>query len=55
MAAGSGVRMGSSVPKQFLDLDGVPVLRRTIEKFVAAIPGIKVITVLPKDHRKFNT
>ncbi|HBN02124.1 MAG TPA: 2-C-methyl-D-erythritol 4-phosphate cytidylyltransferase [Rikenellaceae bacterium] len=53
MAAGSGVRMGSSVPKQFLDLDGVPVLRRTIEKFVAAIPGIKVITVLPKDHIPF--
>ena len=28
MAAGSGTRMGASVPKQFLDLGGKPVLRR---------------------------
>ncbi len=53
MAAGSGVRMGASVPKQFLDLGGVPILRRTIEKFVNAVPDIKVITVLPKDHITF--
>ena len=53
MAAGSGVRMGASVPKQFLDLGGVPILRRTIEKFVEAVPDIKVVTVLPKDHIPF--
>ena len=53
MAAGSGVRMGASVPKQFLDLGGVPVLRRTIEAFVSAVPDIKVITVLPEDHIPF--
>ena len=50
MAAGSGSRMGASIPKQFLDLGGRPVLRRTIEVFVSAVPEIKVITVLPKDH-----
>lgn len=53
MAAGNGVRMGSSVPKQFLELGGVPVLRRTIEKFAGAVPGISVITVLPKEHIPF--
>ncbi len=53
MAAGSGVRMGASVPKQFLDLGGVPILRMTIEKFVKAVPDIKVVTVLPKDHLSF--
>lgn len=53
MAAGSGVRMGASVPKQFLDLGGVPILRRTIEAFVSAVPDIKVITVLPEDHIAF--
>jgi len=42
--------MGTSVPKQFLDLGGKPILRRTIEKFLAAEPGIRVITVLPKEH-----
>lgn len=53
MAAGSGVRMGASVPKQFLDLGGIPVLRRTIEAFVSAVPDIKVVTVLPEDHIPF--
>lgn len=50
MAAGSGTRMGSALPKQFLDLGGKPVLRRTIETFLEADPSIKVITVLPKEH-----
>jgi len=53
MAAGSGSRMGSSTPKQFLDLGGIPILRRTIETFISAVPGIRVITVLPKDHISF--
>lgn len=53
MAAGSGVRMGASVPKQFLDLGGVPILRRTIEAFLSAVPDIKVVTVLPEDHLSF--
>ena len=53
MAAGSGTRMGSATPKQFLDLGGKPVLRRTIETFVSAISDIKVITVLPKEHISF--
>lgn len=53
MAAGSGTRMGSSTPKQFLDLGGKPVLRRTIETFVSADPDIKVVTVLPKEHLSF--
>ncbi len=53
MAAGSGVRMGGGVPKQFLDLGGVPILRRTIETFISAEPGVKVVTVLPEAHLSF--
>ena len=53
MAAGSGTRMGSATPKQFLDLGGKPVLRRTIESFIAAEPDIRIITVLPKEHISF--
>ncbi|MGN0202241.1 MAG: 2-C-methyl-D-erythritol 4-phosphate cytidylyltransferase [Candidatus Cryptobacteroides sp.] len=49
-AAGSGVRMGAALPKQFLSLGGKPVLRRSIEAFVKACPDIRVITVLPKEH-----
>ena len=32
-AGGSGVRMGSAVPKQFLELGGKPVLAHTLELF----------------------
>ena len=42
--------MGSDIPKQFLKLEGKPVLQRTIEKFTEAIPGISVVTVLPAPH-----
>ena len=50
MAAGSGSRMGAELPKQFLELDGKPILQRTIEVFQEAVPGIKVVTVLPDNY-----
>lgn len=50
MAAGSGTRMGASVPKQFMDLDGKPILQRSMEKFLRACPDVKIITVLPKEY-----
>lgn len=50
MAAGHGTRMGSALPKQFIELDGRPILQMTIEKFVLACPDIKIITVLPKEY-----
>ena len=50
VAGGSGTRMGASVPKQFLPLDGVPILQRTIDRFLEAVPGLNVITVLPASH-----
>lgn len=49
-SAGSGTRMGGSVPKQFLELDGKAILRISIEKFLRAVPDINVVTVLPPDH-----
>ena len=42
------MRMGSDVPKQFLLLDGKPILRITIERFLEAVPDIHVVTVLPQ-------
>ena len=49
-AGGSGTRMGSELPKQFLSLEGRAVLQRTIERFLEACPDIQVITVLPEAH-----
>lgn len=50
MAAGSGVRMGSEIPKQFMEIDGKAILRRTIEVFCEACPDVSVITVLPQQY-----
>ncbi|MGH9454417.1 MAG: 2-C-methyl-D-erythritol 4-phosphate cytidylyltransferase [Terriglobia bacterium] len=35
-AAGSGTRMGSGTPKQFLALEGVPIFIHTLRKFIAS-------------------
>lgn len=50
VAGGTGIRMGGDLPKQFLPLDGRPILQCTIERFLDAAPQMKVITVLPRTH-----
>ena len=49
VAGGKGTRMKSQTPKQFLELDGLPVLVHTIEAFYRYSEAIKVILVLPAD------
>lgn len=49
MAAGSGTRMGADKPKQYLELAGKPILRRTIERFHHTLPDARIVTVLPAD------
>lgn len=45
VAAGSGTRFGSKIPKQFLEINGKPILIYTLEQFenCAAIDEIKLI------------
>lgn len=50
VAGGSGNRMGTAVPKQFLDLEGKPVIVHTAEAFLTAYPSIEMIIVLPSDY-----
>lgn len=45
VAAGSGIRMGSVVPKQYMALAGVPILRRSIEVFLG-LEGLKSLKVV---------
>lgn len=52
VAGGSGKRMGSSIPKQFLELDGRPILMHTIERFYEFDPEIQIIVVLPAEERQ---
>jgi 2-C-methyl-D-erythritol 4-phosphate cytidylyltransferase len=50
VAGGSGQRMNSPVPKQFLNLCGLPVLMHTIKAFHAYNPEIERVLVLPQDQ-----
>lgn len=50
VAGGSGTRMLSQIPKQFLDLNGKPVICYSIESFLSVFPDIQIIVVLPKDY-----
>jgi 2-C-methyl-D-erythritol 4-phosphate cytidylyltransferase len=50
VAGGKGVRMQSNTPKQFLDLNGLPVMMHTMMRFDEAIPGIGIVVVLPRNH-----
>lgn len=50
VAGGSGSRMGSKIPKQFLELKGKPVLMHTIEKFYSFDESIDIILVLPLEQ-----
>ncbi len=50
VAGGAGLRMGGSLPKQFLLLKDKPVLYYTIKTFLEAYSDLQVILVLPVDY-----
>jgi 2-C-methyl-D-erythritol 4-phosphate cytidylyltransferase len=51
VAGGTGSRMGTSVPKQFLEIAGKPVIVHTIEKFLTFDPDIEMILVINPAYR----
>lgn len=50
VAGGSGSRMKSDIPKQFLTLQDLPVLIHTIKAFKKYDSSISIILVLPSDQ-----
>jgi 2-C-methyl-D-erythritol 4-phosphate cytidylyltransferase len=52
VAAGTGSRMGSKLPKQYLELGDTPVIIHTLEKFLAFDPEITPIVVLGHNHQE---
>jgi len=56
VAGGSGTRMGSAMPKQFLPLAGRPILMRTIDVFRAFDAQMQIVLVLPQtQHQLWNS
>lgn len=49
VAGGKGTRIKSKLPKQFLELNGLPILMHTINAFYRYSEKIVVILVLPED------
>jgi 2-C-methyl-D-erythritol 4-phosphate cytidylyltransferase len=62
VAGGKGTRIKSSLPKQFIELNGKPILLHTIEAFYRYSDKINIVLVLPEDDfeiwnaicKKFN-
>ncbi len=50
VAGGTGTRMASIIPKQFLLLDDKPVLFHTIKAFLDAFDDLEIILVLPEEY-----
>lgn len=50
VAGGSGLRMGSDIPKQFLLLKGRPLLEYTLQTFLQTYSDLQIILVLPQAH-----
>lgn len=49
VAGGKGTRIKSTVPKQFLEVNGLPILFHTIDAFFQYSASINIIVVLPAD------
>jgi 2-C-methyl-D-erythritol 4-phosphate cytidylyltransferase len=50
VAGGSGKRMGSDLPKQFLMLHNKPVLYYTLRTFLAAYDDMQIVLVLAEEY-----
>jgi 2-C-methyl-D-erythritol 4-phosphate cytidylyltransferase len=53
VAGGKGLRMGGDIPKQFLPINGKPILMRTIEAFRNALDEVEIVLVLPADQHDY--
>lgn len=49
VAGGKGTRIKSHLPKQFLEIAGLPVLMHTLKAFIRYSADIRMILVLPED------
>ena len=50
VAGGTGQRMGATLPKQFLDIEGKSILLHSVIQFAVAFWDINFVIVLPADY-----
>lgn len=54
-AGGIGKRMGATIPKQFIEIGGKPILIRTLEVFHSFDSNAQIIITLPKEWQNYWT
>ena len=52
VAGGKGTRIKSELPKQFIELNGKPILLHTIEAFIRYSSSLSIVLVLPEEDFK---
>ena len=50
VAGGSGSRMKSKLPKQFIEIGGLPILMHTLNQFLSFSETLQIILVLPDNE-----
>lgn len=50
LAGGSGTRMKTGIPKQFIPIQGLPLLMHSFKRFREFDPKMKLIAVLPDEY-----
>ena len=53
VAAGKGLRMESDTKKQYLSLNGIPILTRTVMAFHSIEDILEIVLVVPKDDMDY--
>ena len=53
LAAGEGSRLKSDVPKQFLELNGIPIIMHSLLAFRQADPTAKIYIALSKKNQSY--
>lgn len=53
VAGGSGSRMNSDIPKQFILINNLPILMHTIQKFYQFDKLMKIVLVLPENQFEY--
>lgn len=50
LAGGSGKRLGHEIPKQFIEIEGLPIIMHTINRFTSTCNNADYILALNEDH-----
>lgn len=53
VAGGKGLRMQTDIPKQFIEIQGKPILMHTIENFYEFDNSMQLILVIPTEHFEY--